>query len=168
MKKDGGNKISKASRNYYLNVITILPFLILILSGLIILRYHGGESYEVATIGISGHIWLTIHRILALIVIPLIILHIWLHGYWIKKLFSLKQKNKGKNNDMNIALFVAFLLTMLTALLSWLIFEEKPIADLLRELHNKLGFALIFFFIVHLVNYFRWLMNMSQKIFGNK
>jgi len=164
MRKNKGTKISKASRNYFLNLITILPFLLLILSGLVILRYHGGEAYETKSFGIDGNIWITTHRILALVVIPLIITHLWLHAYWIKKLFSLKQKNRGKNNDMNIALFVVFILTALTALVSWIVFSGKPAADLLREVHNKLGFALIFFFVIHLANHFKWLVNMTKKL----
>ena len=161
-------KISKATRNYILNLTTLIPFLLLLISGIVILRYHGGESYETVTLGINGHTWLWGHRILALIVIPLIVIHLWFHGYWIKKLFSFKQKNKGKNNDMNLVLFVVFILTALTALISWIIFSGKPAAELLREVHNKLGFALIFFFIVHLVNYFKWLLKMTRKSIGKK
>jgi thiosulfate reductase cytochrome b subunit len=168
MEKNGGNRFSKAFRNYYLNLVTIVPFLLLILSGLVILRYHGGEAYETETIGISGHNWLKTHQILALIVVPLIIIHLWLHSYWIVRLFSFKQKSKAKNNDMTIALFAVFILTVLTALLSWLVFDGKPIADLLREVHNKLGFALIFFFVIHLVNYFKWLVNMTKKLLGRQ
>lgn len=162
--KTGKNKISKASRNYYLNLITIGPFLLSMFSGLIILRYHGGEAYETETMGINGHMWLQAHRIIALIVIPLITVHLWLHGYWIKRLFNFKQKGKGKNNDMNIALLVVFIFCVITALISWFIFSGKPAAELLREIHNKLGFALIFFFIIHLVNYFNWLVNMTKKL----
>jgi thiosulfate reductase cytochrome b subunit len=164
MRKTGKNKISKSSRNYYLNLITIIPFLLLLISGIVVLRYHTGEAYETITLGLNGQKWLTVHRIFALIVIPLIVVHLWLHGYWVKRLFSYKQKSKGKNNDMNIALFVVFILTALTALISWIVFSGKPAADLLREVHNKLGFALIFFFIIHLANYFKWLVNKTKKL----
>jgi hypothetical protein len=161
-------KISKATRNYILNIVTLVPFFMLLISGIVILRYHGGEPYETMSLGMNGHTWLRAHRILALVVIPLIVIHLWFHGYWIKKLFSFKNKNKGKNNDMNLILFVVFVLTVLTALISWFLFSGKPAAELLREVHNKLGFALIFFFIVHLVNYFRWLLKMTKKTFGKK
>ncbi len=159
-------KTSKATRNYYLDLFTLVPFLFLLISGLVVLRYHGGTDHVVETIGLNGDIWLLVHKVCAVTVLPLIVTHLWLHAYWVKNIFS--KKKKSKNNDMNISLFVVFSLCVLTAFLAWLVFSGKPVADLLREVHNKLGFALIFFFIVHLKNYFKWLLTMTKKSFGKK
>lgn len=168
MEQPDRNRISKATRNYYLNIFTLLPFLLLVFSGLVVLRYHGGQPYEKDTIGLNGYTWLWVHRILGLVVIPLIMVHLWMHAHWVKKLFNFKQKKHGKNHDMNVALFVVFTLTAFTALISWFIFPGKSAADLLREVHNKLGLALIFFFVLHLANYFKWLLYMTRKLFNKK
>ena len=160
-------QFSKANRNYFLNMATLLPFVLLLASGILVLRYHGGMDYNKLTLGLNGNQWLKAHQLLALVVIPLVMLHLWLHGYWLKKLFRLK-KASGKNHDMNLALFIVFVLTVLTALISWLVFDGKPAADLLREIHNKLGLALLFFFAIHLINYFKWLANMTRKNFSKE
>lgn len=164
MAKKNKNKLSKATRNYYLNLLSLFPFLMIIITGLVALRYHGGADYNLTTAGLNGHNWLLTHRTVALILIVLISIHLWLHKHWFRSFFN--KKKQSKNHDMNISLFVVFILCVLTALLSWFIFNGKPAADLLREVHNKLGFALIFFFIVHLVNYFKWLITMTKKRFN--
>lgn len=161
-------KTSKATKNFFINIVALLPFLLLLASGIIILRYHGGMDYTNQTWNIDGHNWLEIHRILALIVIPFVGLHLWMHVHWLKTLFNFKKKSKGKNNDLNVALLVVFVLAVSTALLSWLVFKGTPTADLLREIHNKLGLALIFFFMVHLFNYIKWLVTMTKKSFRKK
>ncbi len=163
MSKKEKQKVSKATRNYYLNLLSLAPILLLIVSGLVVLRYHGGTGYEIRTMVLDGHTWLLFHKIMATMVIPLIGMHLWFHRYWIKRIFT--SKTKGKNHDMNLVLFAVFMLCVLTALISWLLFNGKPEADLLREVHNKFGFAFIFFFIVHLLNHSKWLLTMTRKLF---
>ncbi len=168
MPKNNAKKMSKASRNYYFNILTLFPFLLLLFSGIIVLRYHGGTDYNISTLSLSGHQWLKLHQVVALVVIPLIGLHLWLHKYWLKALFSFKKKNKSKNNDLNIGLLLIFFSCVVTALLAWVIVKDEKLADLLREVHNKLGLALIFFFIIHLANYYKWLVKMTRKKLGKK
>ena len=124
-------------------------------------------DYNAETLSFNGYQWLKVHQIIALVVIPLILVHLWIHGHWVKNLVRLKKGN-GKNYDMNLTLFIVFVLTALTALLSWVVFDGKPVADLLREVHNKLGLALLFFFVVHLINYFKWLVTMTKKAINKK
>ena len=69
---------------------------------------------------------------------------------------------------MNFTLFLIFLMTALTALLAWFVFAGQPLAEILREVHNKLGLLLIFFFALHLSAYFKWFVNMTRKKFGWK
>jgi|GEM_PF-1594152 len=159
-------RLSKASRNYILNLISILPFIFLLISGLIVLRYHSGTEYEDLSLGINGYLWLKLHRIIALVVVPLIIIHLWLHKHWLKRLVTLK--TKGKFGGTNMTLFFIFLFCVITALLAWLVFEDTKLGEALREVHSKLGLLLIVFFVVHLTNYFRWLKDMTFKFFGKK
>ena len=64
---------------------------------------------------------------------------------------------------MNLTLFILFFLCALTALLAWLVFNDSKLGEVLRELHTKLGLLLIIFFAIHLSNYFKWMLNMTQK-----
>lgn len=101
MPEKGKQKLSKATRNYYLNILTLLPFLILLISGPILLRYHGGMDYEISTARLNGHNWLLVHRIVGSILIPLIDIHLWHHKYWFRTFFN--KKKRVKNHDMNIS-----------------------------------------------------------------
>ncbi len=159
-------KLSKASQNYFINLISFLPFLFLLVSGLIVLRYHSGTDYEQLSLGINGHLWLKVHRITALVVVPLIVVHLWMHKHWLKSLVTLK--TKGKFGGTNMTLFFLFLFCLLTALLAWLVFEDTKLGEALREVHSKLGLLLIVFFVAHISNYYKWLLNMTRKKFGKR
>lgn len=160
------SKNSKASRNYIYNIFSFFPFVFLLFTGIVVLRYHGGYAYILETFGIDGYQWLWIHRITSLVIIPIIIIHLFMHSHWLKTL--LKLRFKGNNSGMNFTLFLIFLMTALTALLAWFVFAGQPLAEILREVHNKLGLLLIFFFALHLSAYFKWFVNMTRKKFGWK
>ena len=159
-------RIPKSYRNYIYNTFAFLPFVFLLFTGIVVLRYHGGYPYVLETLGIDGYQWLWIHRITALAIIPIILVHLLMHLHWLKMLVKLQFK--GKNSGTNLTLFIVFFLTAFTALLAWFVFGDSPLAEILREVHNKLGLLLIFFFIFHLINYFRWFINMTGKILGKK
>ena len=156
-------KPSKASRNYIFNLISFLPLVLLLITGIIVLRYHSGTDQEIITLQLNGLQWTKIHRITALVVIPLIAIHLLMHPHWLKQLFRFTIK--GKNGGMNLTLFILFTMCALTALLPWLVLDETKLADALRELHSKLGLLLIVFFAIHISNYFKWLINMTRKSF---
>lgn len=160
------SKIPKSSRNYVYDIFSFFPFVFLLFTGIVVLRYHGGYPYVLETFGIDGYQWLWIHRITALAIIPIILVHLLLHLHWLKML--LKLSLKGKNSGMNLTLFIIFLLSAITALLAWFVFGVSPVAEILREVHNKLGLLLIFFFVIHLSNYFKWFLHMTRKILGKK
>ena len=107
-------KNSKAIRNYWVDIISFLPFLLLLFSCIIMLMYHAEKPYYEETLGLNGDTWLLIHKISTLIATPLIILHLILHSDWLKKLFTLKLKNKYKRK--NITLLVSFTLCLFTSL----------------------------------------------------
>jgi len=166
MNKPVNKQMTKASRNYFFNLFSFLPFIFLLFTGIIVLRYHTGTEKVVVTMGIDGNAWVKIHQIIALIVIPLIFIHLLMHTHWLKQLLTFKMT--GKNSGMTLTLFIVFLLCAITALLAWFVFDGTKMAEALREVHNKLGLLLIVFFAIHLYNYFRWLLNMTRKHFGKK
>lgn len=155
-------KKSKATLNYYVDIIAFLPFLLLLLTGIVMLAYHGGKPYDAKTIGVDGYTWIQIHRIFTIIATPLVIFHLIMHLDWLKKLFTFKLKNKRRG--VNITLFIFFLLSALTSLFSWLIFGSSNIGNALRGVHNKFGILLIIFFIIHLIVYFKWIIKMTQRV----
>jgi hypothetical protein len=157
-------KTSKATRNYFFNLFSFLPFLFLLFTGIIVLRYHSGFDDELPTLGLNGTQWLSVHQITALIIIPLIITHLLMHIHWLKQLFTFKLE--GKNSGMNLTQLIVFLMCALTALLAWWVFDGTKLAEALRELHSKLGLLLIVFWGIHLYNYSRWLINMTRKQLG--
>jgi len=161
MSKSNNSKITKASRNYFFNLFSFLPFIFLLFTGIIVLRYHTGTEKIVVTIGLDGITWLKIHQVMALAVLPLIFVHLLMHKHWLKQLLTFKMT--GKNSGMTLTLFIVFLLCSITALLAWFVFDETKIAEALREVHNKLGLLLIIFFAIHLNNYFKWFLNMTRK-----
>lgn len=160
------SKMTKSRRNYLYNTFSFFPFVFLLFTGIVVLRYHGGYAYVLETFGIDGYQWLWIHRISALAIIPIILVHLILHLHWLKMLVKLRFY--GKNSGMNLTLLVVFLLSAITALLAWFVFKDSPVAEILREVHNKLGLLLIFFFILHLSNYFKWFITMTGKVLGKK
>ncbi|WP_167618085.1 hypothetical protein [Maribellus sediminis] len=157
-------KTSKATRNYVFNLISFLPFLFLLTTGIIVLRYHSGFDKELPTFGFNGDQWLIVHQVTALVIIPMIFTHLLMHMHWVKQLFTFKLK--GTNSGMNLTQLIVFLMCALTALLAWWVFDGTKLAEALREVHSKLGLLLIIFWGIHLYNYSRWLLNMTRKQLG--
>ena len=162
-KKSSGS--IKAIRNYYVDIVLLLPFILSLVTGLVLLIYHTGKPFEEETLNIVGDSWLIIHKVLSIVTFSMVVIHLFLHFNWLKKLFALKLKNKHKG--INIALFILFLLTVLTSALSWLIVNDIETATLLRGIHNKLGLLLIVFLVIHLKNYFNWLIVMTKRVLNN-
>lgn len=159
-------KLTKASRNYLLNLFTFLPFVFLLASGLIVLRYHSGTDYRELTFGLNGEVWLQIHRITELFIIPLIIIHLWMHKRWVIRLVTMKTKGKFSGNT--VTLFFIFFACAITAWLAWLVLGDSKLGEALRDVHSKLGLLLIVFFVIHLSNHWKWLKTMTRKVFGKK
>jgi hypothetical protein len=154
---------SKANQKYLVELLAFLPFIAMIITGLIMLYFHTNPNDGLELSGLQKNEWLFFHKLSSLITIPIIIWHLVQHIDWFKKLFTLRLKNKFKR--LNTSLFVVFLFTMLTSLLSWLIFKDNPIGFGLRGFHSKLGFATIILFVFHIKNYFSWIIKMSRKLF---
>lgn len=144
-----GKTISKI--RFYIYGSALLPFFLLLVSGLILLKYHTGESLEETVMGQNGHFWYLIHKITSVVSLIFIILHLFVKTDWVKRFFSLKLK--GAFKSANSILFVVFILCSSTGLLAWLVFQGTTTAKTLVGIHNKLGLLLISLFVIHLWNY---------------
>lgn len=157
---------SKANKRFLVELFAFLPFLTMIISGLIMLVYHINENDSVLIFGFTKSSWLLFHKIVSCITLSMVIWHLIQHAYWIRDLLTLKLKSKFKR--VNTALFIVFTLAVLTALFSWLVFPETAISDGLKGIHSKLGFATIILFSFHIKNYFSWLRKMTLKFINYK
>ena len=158
------NKISKSRRNYYVDLVALIPFIILIITGLILLAYHAGKPYNELFLSNDGYFWLNTHIVFAVITFVMIGIHLSLHLNWFIKLVTTNLKNKYWFR--NLMLVLVFLLTVLTSATPWLFLGESNASKLLLGIHNKLGLLLIAFFLIHLLSYYKWLLKMTKKIFG--
>lgn len=170
------NKLSKSRRtadrrssspktNYYVDMASLLPFLFLLFTGIIMLGYHAGKPFSENTLNMDGAFWLNIHIVFAVISFVMIAVHLSLHFNGVKMLFSGKTKNK--NRIRNLILVLLFFATTLASFVPWLMMGESDAARMILGLHNKMGLLLIVFFVIHLLTYFKWLINMTKKEFVN-
>jgi len=160
---NSSNKNSKAKRNYFVDIAALVPMLILIFTGIIMLAYHAGQPYSEKILGLDGHIWLALHVWSAVLSFLIILLHLFLHATWFKKLFTGQLKNK--HWIKNLLLVVLFLLASITAFLPWLFLGESGTASKMLGIHNKIGLLMIIFIIIHLFNYTGWMLKMTKRIF---
>lgn len=163
-KAESKEVFKKAKRNYFVDIFAILPFVLLLITGFIVLYYHAGEPYETSVLGFNGDTWLLVHQTLSVPSFIIICIHLILHFQWLKKLIfgGLKDPHKIEN----VLLLVFFFLAVLSSFLSWLIIEDELIQQGLRGMHNKFGMLMTVFFILHFVNNFKWLKIMTRKFFG--
>jgi magnesium-transporting ATPase (P-type) len=156
-------KLSESRKKYLVDILALFPFLILLFTGIVMLIYHTGKTYSETTFGINGNLWLNIHIVFAVISFVMITLHLSLHLNWFKKLFSGKLKNKYWIR--NLILVFLFLFAILTSFIPLLFLSESNTATTMLGIHNKLGLLMIIFFVIHILSYFKWLVNMSKTAF---
>lgn len=157
-------KTSKSNIRFYIYAIAFLPMVFLMATGMIMLEYHTGTPLESFVLGLNGHDWLLFHKIVSVIAVVLIALHLSAKTDWLKRFFTFNVKAKYKTT--NILIFVFFVLSFITALLSWLVFPDTEIAELLKGIHNKLGLGLMVLFVIHMFNYFKLMKGMVKKLFS--
>lgn len=158
------NRHVRSRRNYYVDIASLLPFLVLLITGLIMLGYHAGKPLSDTTLGRNGDFWLNTHIVFAVLALVMVSVHLSLHLNWFKKLFSSNRRNKYWLR--NLLLFVLFLTTTVTSVLPWLVIRDPVGSGMFLGIHNKLGLILIVFFAIHLITYFKWLYNMTIKEFN--
>ena len=153
---------SNDKTRFYIYTITLLPFIILLATGLVLLEYHTGTPLDSIVMGQNAHFWFSFHKIIAIISNPLLLLHLFVKTNWVKKLFTLKLKDRFKTS--NILLFITFFLCTLTAFSAVFIFDGSDFAKVLDGIHNKLGLVLILVFTIHIWNYKKVIINQLKKI----
>jgi hypothetical protein len=159
---------TKTAINYWVNVSSLLPFILLIITGLILqANYHFShkpEEYEVFSM--NKKYWLLLHKIFALISTPIIFFHLALHFRWIKNLFMNKISSKGnKIVRTTKVLLILYFLTFITSMVSWLFLEDPHAKRMIIELHDKIALIIIIYFTIHIIQHFKWLVKNTQKIF---
>lgn len=154
---------NKAFQNYLVDITALVPFTLLLASGVIMLIYHSGISGEQRIMMMNKEAWLLFHRYVSLIALPLVMLHMYFHWNIIMKLFR-PAKGKASNRSLNLSLFGLFITTSLTAIISWFFVNDDEGRKLLVDIHNKLGMALIVFYGVHLALHLGWIIRMTRKL----
>lgn len=155
-------KVSKSKTRFYIYSIALLPYILLLTSGVIMLYYHTGASYESTFWGQDGNFWLAFHKYTMIVTTPLILLHLFVKTKWVKNFFLFKQKGKFKIS--NTVLFIFFLVCLFSSLSSWIVFDNSDIAILLRGIHNKFGILLIIVSLIHFGNYWKVIINQVKKL----
>jgi len=152
----------KAMRNYLVDLTALLPFSLLLASGVIMLIYHSGIEQERNVLWLDGDEWLLFHRAAALIALPLVGLHLGLH--W-RPLLRLFMPGKGPGHKpLNLWLFILLVATSASSLAVWAFLSSEPAAELLIDIHSKSGMALIILFAAHLALNLPWLLRMTRRL----
>lgn len=154
---------SKAHQHYIVILFTFLPFFLMVLSGLVMLKFHVSQATDMQILGMHKSYWLFFHKCVSLIATYFVCWHVLQHKIWLKSLFFLRLNAKYK--ILNITLLVVFLLTATSSILSWLIFKNSDVGEGLKGIHSKAGFLSMIIVIFHVKNYFFWIKKMTIKIF---
>jgi|WetSurMetagenome_2_1015567.scaffolds.fasta_scaffold54052_2 NAD-dependent dihydropyrimidine dehydrogenase PreA subunit len=179
----------KTFNNFLINNLLLLSGLLIIFSGLALqLGFHMGghgehqsgtrgmqfESiqYEqfrgidtnkiVCGLNYSG--WATTHKFFIVIFSLLMIYHTYVHWKWYKGVIT---KHLIHKNKQVIILSVLFLLVAVTGIIPWFI-DLSGSTSIFRmlfiEIHDKITFVLIVFFILHIIKRIKWYSNTYAKL----
>jgi len=177
---------SKTLRRFIINNLLLLGALITVVSGLILqLGFHMGNhqrkdlsfhsesmAYEqVREIdpnkevwGFSYSDWSTIHKTVIIIFSVLMIYHFCIHWKWYKGVFT--KHLLGKNQQV-IVLTILFLIVAITGIVPWIIDLTGGTVNsrtLFIEIHDKITFVLIVYFILHIIKRTKWYTTTFKKL----
>lgn len=147
--------VSERTRaHFYANLASLVPSLALAASGLILqVGYHMHHLPDsTPALGLDRHEWLALHKIAA--VVSLACLEYHCANHWSFIVTVTKKQLYRKKMSSSIAsyfLFILFVPTALTALVSW-IFLQDHARFMLVEIHDKLALLLVLIFLVHLAS----------------
>lgn len=180
--KQKTEKLKKRTfNNFLVNNLLLISGLITIISGLILqLGFHMGGpdkhqigSHEIRSqsmqyeklreidtskivCGLNYSDWSTTHKFIIVFFSLLMIYHTYAHWKWYKGVIS--KHLIGKNKQV-ITLSALFLLVAVTGLVPWFI-DLSGSTSVLRmlfiEIHDKITFILIAYFILHIIKRFKW------------
>lgn len=157
------NTANSVKINLYINIINLVPFIILCVTGLIILFYDIPDLPESSVVlGLNRAGWLQIHKISAVISLAGTLMHCILHK---KAIFaSIKKIKNKKNRTLSFYLFIIYIPAVLTAMISWMFFSnDSEIKSYLLEIHDKLGIIITLLGLIHILSYFGWIIKNSRK-----
>ena len=136
----------------YANLISLVPFLALMASGLVLqVEYHLHHVPDTApAFGLDRHGWLALHKTAAVISLACMAHHCAHHWRFIASVTKKKLYRKKISRAMvSYYLFIIFIPTALTALVSWL-FLTGHARFMIVEIHDKLALLLTAVFLTHL------------------
>ncbi|HPI20506.1 MAG TPA: DUF4405 domain-containing protein [Candidatus Kapabacteria bacterium] len=179
------NLKSKALNRFIINNLLLVTGLITIISGLVLqLGFHMGNhhrenlsihsesmAYEQAreinpneqVWGFSYSDWSTIHKTIIIIFSVLMIYHFCIHWKWYKGVFT--KHLIGKHQQV-IVLTMLFLIVAITGIVPWIIDLSGGTVNsrtLFIEIHDKITFVLIVYFILHIIKRTKWYSSTFKK-----
>ena len=155
--------------NYWIDIVSLIPFILMSASGLIMLNFHSKSvTIDETVLNITGHNWYLIHKILIITSTLLTVIHLSLHPEWLKNVLKGKMFSKSFTLKMSFWLLVVYLLNASLSFASWLFVEDKIVDAVLHGLHSKTGIVLIIIFIIHIIQHLKWIINTTKSIISNK
>lgn len=175
--------------NFIINNLLIISGLMIIFSGLALqLGFHMGGSDERHNIthetqsqsnqyeqlreidtnkivcGLNYSDWSAVHKAVIVFFTSLMIYHTYVHWKWYKGVIT---KHLIHKNKQVIILSTLFLLAAVTGFVPWII-DLSGSASIFRmliiEIHDKLTFVLIVFFVLHFIKRVKWFGTTYVKI----
>lgn len=166
---DKSADISEVSRiNFYLNLINVAPFVILIMTGLVIqINYHLHRLPDGCPVaGLSRPGWLLAHKISATVALTGIIAHCTMHRKHIAATTGRIIRNRSLSKIItSYYLLIICIPTSLTALISWIFFNPGEAARFnLVELHDKLALVLAVISAAHILSRTGWMIRTGRRL----
>lgn len=162
-------KLSGSTKtNFYLNLLNVVPFLILISSGILLqLEYHmhhQPDEHLIAGLNRSG--WLLLHRITAALSLVGITAHCILHRKFIAATTRrILDRRSMANVHTSYYLLILCIPTVITGMASWIALNGNTHARLmLVEIHDKLALLMVAFSLVHIVSRAGWMLKTYQRL----
>ncbi len=163
------NNISKSIKtNFCVNLLNIIPFLFLIISGSILqIEFHLlklPNDYLIANLNRAD--WLVLHKISATISFMGVIIHCILHwNVIIINSSILFVKKTIKRIPLSYYLFLVAIPTTFTAMFSWVFIHSKSNnRTIFIEIHDKIALIVIILSIIHILSRLKWMLNIIKRI----
>ncbi len=138
--------------NIYIDIMAILPFALMIFTGIILqINYHMKAYDPVTTVmGLNKSEWLLYHKIFSAVGFSLAAIHLTLHYKWLLGVFRKKLFISGsKPIKRTFRLLISFTIVSLTGLIPWLMGMTGETRHLVIEIHDKAAIFMSIMFIYH-------------------
>ena len=156
--------MNKNERNFWLDGLMFLAFLITIVSGLFLWLVNPNSNSS-AVAGIDRTVWLGFHIGSGLIGLLGVIIHIVWHWQWLKALRGRSLKTLKKpvlaNRVIDRLTWFAFLSSNLFGILAWLLSASLPTGaiEIFEHVHAATSMAWLVFLAAHLVFHKKWIVS---------